>query len=66
MAVDQIEIPEEFKSQFQYVESKDTRSDAEILESLTKYVPVTSENNIWAYWHSGVLAMPHWWYISFR
>ncbi|PSN60759.1 hypothetical protein BS50DRAFT_578937 [Corynespora cassiicola Philippines] len=60
MAKIDIQIPEEFKSQLRHVDAKDKRSDAEILESLTQHVPITSEKNIWTYWHSGVLNMPKW------
>jgi hypothetical protein len=56
----QISIPHEFESQLRYVESKDKRSDAEILASFKEHVPVTSEKNIWTYWHAGVDAMPTW------
>jgi len=55
-----LKIPDEFKDQLGYVEKPDTRSDEEILSTLTKYVPVTSEKNIWAFWHSGVKTMPAW------
>lgn len=53
-------IPERFQSQLQEVQALDPRSDDEILQSLATYRPVTSEKNIWAFWHSGVLAMPAW------
>ena len=55
-----MDIPDKFRSQLRYVEAKDERSDAEILESLTQNVPITSEKNIWTYWHSGVRNMPSW------
>ena len=54
------EIPEEFQDQLVYRDGVDKRTDAEILESLTKYAPITSEKNIWAFWHSGVTEMPGW------
>ena len=38
----------------------DPRTDAEILEAVNTYRPVDSEKNIWAFWHSGVSAMPSW------
>jgi hypothetical protein len=60
MAELRIPIPEAYKSELHYVNSKDSRSDAEIIDSLTKYVPVTSEKNIWTYWHAGVKTMPSW------
>ena len=56
----QFSIPEEFRSDLHYVAALDKRSDEEILESLTKHIPVTSEKNIWTYWHSGVRSMPGW------
>jgi hypothetical protein len=60
MTTPKFQIPPKYASQLRYVEPKDTRSDAEILEALTKHVPITSEKNIWAYWHSGILSMPAW------
>ena len=60
MADNKFQIPEEYKAQLRYVELKDTRSNAEILESLGKYAPITSEKNIWTYWHAGVQNMPSW------
>jgi hypothetical protein len=56
----QFPIPPEFQDQLHFVEPLDKRSDDEILDSLAKFAPVTSEKNIWAYWHSGVLSMPPW------
>lgn len=53
-------IPAEFQSKLRSVEEIDQRTDEEILESLTKYVPITSEKNVWTYWHAGVRAMPAW------
>lgn len=45
MAIDKFPIPDEFKSAIRYVDALDKRSDAEILHSLTKHVPITSERN---------------------
>jgi hypothetical protein len=53
-------IPEEFRSDVHYVDSLDNRSDDQILDSLTNHVPVTSEKNVWTYWHSGVGSIPTW------
>ncbi|KAF3940319.1 hypothetical protein ABW19_dt0201044 [Dactylella cylindrospora] len=53
-------IPEEFQSQLCHVESLDARTDEEIFASLVEFSPVTSEKNIWAYWHSGLKSMPTW------
>ncbi|CAM1500821.1 Fc.00g099830.m01.CDS01 [Cosmosporella sp. VM-42] len=53
-------IPSEFLSDLETSSLKDTRTDAEILTSLNQYHPVTSEKNIWAYWHSGLSSMPAW------
>ena len=55
-----INIPEEFRSDLHYVEALDTRTDKEILDSLSKHAPVTSEKNVWTYWHSGVRSIPSW------
>ena len=38
----------------------DKRSDREILSSLQEYHPVTTERNVWAYWHSGISSSPPW------
>jgi len=53
-------IPDEFSSQLRYIDAQDTRADSEILDSLSQHQPVTSEKNIWAFWHSGVRTMPGW------
>jgi hypothetical protein len=53
-------IPEEYQDLLEVVPVTDQRSDEEILASLTQYAPVTSEKNIWAFWHSGVSNMPGW------
>lgn len=60
MATPKITIPDEFQSKLRYVEAKDSRSDAEILEDLAKRIPITSEKNVWTYWHAGVHKMPKW------
>ncbi|KAG4443372.1 hypothetical protein IFR05_001161 [Cadophora sp. M221] len=58
----QFTIPKEFRSDVRYVESKDTRSDEDILDSLTEHIPIepSSEKNVWTFWHSGVHSMPSW------
>jgi hypothetical protein len=38
----------------------DNRSDAQILHGILNPPPVTSEENVWAFWHSGFDAMPPW------
>lgn len=53
-------IPDEFLPELEPISPNDTRPDAEILASLTQHRPVTSEKNIWAYWHSGLTTMPEW------
>jgi hypothetical protein len=55
-----ISISEEFRSQLQYIEALDRQSDEEPLEYLLRKVPVTSEKNVWTYWHSGFKSMPAW------
>ncbi|KAH8766225.1 hypothetical protein BGZ57DRAFT_827523 [Hyaloscypha finlandica] len=60
MAETQFPIPTEFQGQLRFVEPTENRSDDEILSSLTNRVPVSSEKNIWAYWHAGLHAMPPW------
>lgn len=53
-------IPEEFRSELRFVEALDTRSDEDILDSLSEHAPVISERNVWTFWHAGVRAMPSW------
>ncbi|KAF2032211.1 hypothetical protein EK21DRAFT_61490 [Setomelanomma holmii] len=53
-------VPERYALELRYVEPKDTQTDEDIIESRTKHVPVTSEENIWTYWHAGILALPNW------
>ncbi|EEU36129.1 uncharacterized protein NECHADRAFT_53144 [Fusarium vanettenii 77-13-4] len=53
-------IPEEFTSELELVDKPDTRSTKDILAELNQYKPVTSEKNIWAFWHAGLDAMPSW------
>jgi hypothetical protein len=55
-----LSIPPEFQSQLRHVEPLDTRTDTEIINSLRPYTPVTSEKNIWCFWHSGIDGMPGW------
>lgn len=38
----------------------DTRSDEAIIEELNTYRPVTNEQNIWAFWHTGFDTMKPW------
>lgn len=54
------DIPKEFQADLTLVDITDKRTSEEILDSLTQYIPVTSEKNVWAYWHAGVEAMPKW------
>ncbi|KAJ6588658.1 hypothetical protein B0H19DRAFT_1057803 [Mycena capillaripes] len=53
-------IPSVYQDQLDLVDVADTRTDEEILQALTQHAPVTSEKNIWAFWHSGVRNMPGW------
>jgi hypothetical protein len=54
------QIPKEFLSDLEVTQPKDLRPDAEILASLHEHHPVTSERNIWAYWHGGIDDIPPW------
>jgi hypothetical protein len=60
MTSPEIPIPSEFASKLRCVPAKDSRTDADIITALNKHVPVSSEKNIWTYWHAGVDAMPSW------
>ncbi|KAJ8106823.1 hypothetical protein OPT61_g9287 [Boeremia exigua] len=60
MSAPKFQIPPEYASQLRYVDSKDPRTDAEILGALAHHTPITSEKNIWTYWHSGISSMPSW------
>lgn len=53
-------IPSGYASQLRRTSPKDSRTDAEILQSLSQHAPVTSEKNVWAFWHSGLANMPAW------
>src|ERR1700753_2030640 len=54
-------IPNEFQSSLSYIDPQDNRSDEEILSALSEHTPVgQSEKNVWAFWHSGIQAMPDW------
>ena len=60
MASPKFAIPVEFADRLSFAPCSDTRTDAEILASLAEHHPVTSEKNIWAYWHAGLTSMPGW------
>lgn len=60
MVPPRFEIPAEFQDKVRYVEPLDSRSDDEILQALESPPPVTSEKNIWAFWHAGLQQMPAW------
>lgn len=53
-------IPLEYQDQLEPITVQDQRTDEEILQALAQYAPVTSEKNIWAFWHSGLDKMPAW------
>ncbi|KAJ5669441.1 hypothetical protein N7462_010511 [Penicillium macrosclerotiorum] len=53
-------IPDEYRDKVELIETTDSRTDEEIISSLLEYKPVTSEKNVWAYWHSGLSNMPKW------
>lgn len=53
-------IPPEYQDQLEIITVQDQRTDEEILQGLTQHAPVTSEKNLWAFWHSGILNMPLW------
>ncbi|KAK4621996.1 hypothetical protein CLAFUW4_07288 [Fulvia fulva] len=60
MSATKFSIPSEFQSQLRHKEVEDTRTNSDILESLTHYAPITSEKNIWAFWDKGVQIMHGW------
>lgn len=59
-----IDAPREISaisSPHETIPALDTRTDAEILTSLTKYkAPNHSEKNVWAFWDKGLAASPPW------
>lgn len=59
-ATSHFEIPDEFKSELRLSNLTDTRSDAEVLDSVDQYIPVSSEKNVWAFWDKGLEKMPGW------
>ncbi|OJJ45030.1 hypothetical protein ASPZODRAFT_70396 [Penicilliopsis zonata CBS 506.65] len=50
----------ELSPSLQYVPSLDSRPVQEVLDSLSAFQPITSEKNIWAFWHSGLASLPPW------
>jgi hypothetical protein len=60
MAASRFPIPPQFQSQVRHVKLEDTRTDTEIVETLSKHQPIMSEKNVWTYWHAGIHAMPGW------
>ena len=60
IGVNDLVIAQDFSDQLVFRENPDTRTDAEILEALSKYRSVTSEKNVWAFWNSGIMSMPSW------
>jgi hypothetical protein len=55
-----IPIPEEFEPALRRVQPRDTRRDPDPIASLSEFQPVTSEKNIWCFWHSGLHGLPAW------
>jgi hypothetical protein len=55
-----LSIPPEYQDQLEIITVQDQRTDEDILQTLEQHVPVTSEKNLWAFWHSGILNMPSW------
>ena len=53
-------IPEAYRDKLEPIEATDSRTDAEIFATFQDYKPVTSEKNVWAYWHAGASKMPKW------
>ena len=53
-------IPVEFASENRPVEPQGKRSDNEIIHALNQHIPITSERNLWGYWHSGIDSIPKW------
>jgi mannosyltransferase OCH1-like enzyme len=56
-------IPFEYQDDLDYIPDTavDTRADVEILNSLHEPQPLlSSEKNVWAFWHSGLESMPPW------
>ncbi|KAL5044719.1 hypothetical protein BDW71DRAFT_215553 [Aspergillus fruticulosus] len=60
MSLDNLQIPEEYRDQLERADPLDTRTNEQLSSSLASYQPVTSEKNIWAFWHAGLDAMPAW------
>ena len=60
MSPRKFDIPPAYQDQLSFRQTRDGRSDADVLESLSTFRPVTSEKNIWAFWHSGIHSMPAW------
>ncbi|KAL4913560.1 hypothetical protein BDW62DRAFT_220616 [Aspergillus aurantiobrunneus] len=60
MPLTNLPIPPEFQADLEPTTPLDTRSTDEILASIAHPPAVTSEKNIWAFWHAGLSAAPQW------
>lgn len=53
-------IPAEFENESHYNDALDQRADQELTEMLQNPPPVTTEKNVWKYWHLSFDNMPSW------
>lgn len=51
-------IPEEYHDKLEPIVPTDPRTDTEIFATFQDHKPVTSEKNVWVYWHAGASKMP--------
>ncbi|KAJ5602269.1 hypothetical protein N7510_011803 [Penicillium lagena] len=53
-------IPEDCREKLELIDGTDYQTEDQTIASLQEYRPVTSEKNVWAYWHTGMINMPRW------
>jgi hypothetical protein len=53
-------IPNECRNTLEPISPTDRRTDTEIFTTFQSYQLITSEKNIWAYWHAGTSKIPKW------
>ena len=58
--INEYSIPPHLTGKLKIVLSKDDRTSDDVISSMMMPSPVTSEQNVWAYWHSGLDRMPAW------
>ncbi|KAL9081482.1 MAG: hypothetical protein Q9157_000040 [Trypethelium eluteriae] len=53
-------LPHKLEGKLKVIPSRDCRPSEEIISNIKAPPPVTTEQNVWAFWHSGLDNMPAW------